>query len=577
MIVDHLKTLYRAQVRIRVEPEVVIPVRWFWCAPGALPLPTETAFGSNAWETDDREYPQPGLGEIGPTWERVPNVRPAAAAGQGTTTPLEWFVDGLPPDFVYPPPNPGVPVVVDLKKEVDCMAGDTVMLTAEAALAGLQEELPAIRQWRFVLFTWPAEINDQTTYADLVEASFPGYARLAPTWTEPALATPNQATTFASTLSWTRVAGDGAPQTIFGWAAIGPGAPVRLRLIQLLPTPITLTNPGENVTLCPLQLFFGLCPPLTPKPTLNLCSDALGPQWYAYWANVAGFNGSGGANGANGMVRLQALGGCVWRGWYPLYGLPPGPDAGFQLTFGPSGNAGLVLWDPGNFVHAIYQAPAPVNPAGPITFVPLSIGPTLSTWPSTITVYGVEEAMPLIGEIIEYGGDDTPALYLEANGAAVSRTTFKLLFARYAERYGAGDGSTTFNLPDRRDRVAIGTSPGGLSGRPTARTIAATGGEEAHVLTEAELAAHVHPITDPGHGHQLDPSGASALISSVVSRSTVNAGGGTYGHGTTDLQSITSTMDGITNIVATDSAGGDDAHNTMQPFLVSRFLVYAGE
>lgn len=53
-----------------------------------------------------------------------------------------------------------------------------------------------------------------------------------------------------------------------------------------------------------------------------------------------------------------------------------------------------------------------------------------------------------VGAIIPYGGSTAPAGWLLCNGAAVSRTTYSDLFAVIGTKYGAGDGTTTFNLPD---------------------------------------------------------------------------------------------------------------------------------
>lgn len=52
------------------------------------------------------------------------------------------------------------------------------------------------------------------------------------------------------------------------------------------------------------------------------------------------------------------------------------------------------------------------------------------------------------GIIVRYGNATPPAGYLDCNGAAVSRTTYAALFAITGTTYGAGDGSTTFNLPN---------------------------------------------------------------------------------------------------------------------------------
>jgi microcystin-dependent protein len=56
----------------------------------------------------------------------------------------------------------------------------------------------------------------------------------------------------------------------------------------------------------------------------------------------------------------------------------------------------------------------------------------------------------LTGSVIPFAGSLTPAGYLRMNGAAVSRTTYADLFATIGTTYGAGDGTTTFNLPEAR-------------------------------------------------------------------------------------------------------------------------------
>jgi microcystin-dependent protein len=49
-----------------------------------------------------------------------------------------------------------------------------------------------------------------------------------------------------------------------------------------------------------------------------------------------------------------------------------------------------------------------------------------------------------------------PSGFLECDGSAVSRSTYAALFAVIGTTYGAGDGSTTFNVPDLTDKVAVG-------------------------------------------------------------------------------------------------------------------------
>jgi len=64
------------------------------------------------------------------------------------------------------------------------------------------------------------------------------------------------------------------------------------------------------------------------------------------------------------------------------------------------------------------------------------------------------------GAVMYFAGQTAPAGWLKANGAAVSRTAYAALFAAIGTTYGAGDGSTTFNLPDRRGEFMRGWDDG---------------------------------------------------------------------------------------------------------------------
>ncbi|GAA4457510.1 phage tail protein [Rurimicrobium arvi] len=75
-----------------------------------------------------------------------------------------------------------------------------------------------------------------------------------------------------------------------------------------------------------------------------------------------------------------------------------------------------------------------------------------------------------VGSIEAFAFSAIPSDYLECNGAAVSRTTFATLFAKIGTTYGAGDGTTTFNLPDLRGEFIRGWS-NGRSGVDASRTI----------------------------------------------------------------------------------------------------------
>ena len=66
------------------------------------------------------------------------------------------------------------------------------------------------------------------------------------------------------------------------------------------------------------------------------------------------------------------------------------------------------------------------------------------------------------GVVLPFGGSIVPNGWLLANGAAVSRSGKARLFSVYGTTFGAGDGSTTFNLPDLRDRYIIGVNTNAL-------------------------------------------------------------------------------------------------------------------
>lgn len=126
-----------------------------------------------------------------------------------------------------------------------------------------------------------------------------------------------------------------------------------------------------------------------------------------------------------------------------------------------------------------------------------------------------EAALPAGFGPVPSAGTTAPTGWLLCFGQAVSRTTYAALFAAIGTTYGAGNGTTTFNLPDMRGRVAAGldnmggttasriTSGGsGIAGT----TLGAVGGAETHTLTTAQLAVHNHGATDPTHAHSVyDP------------------------------------------------------------------------
>src|SRR6185295_3720414 len=95
----------------------------------------------------------------------------------------------------------------------------------------------------------------------------------------------------------------------------------------------------------------------------------------------------------------------------------------------------------------------PVDPATPNNAIKLcSINVPSSSVISQASITDLRPRATLkhgtpVGTLTAYAGPTTPAGYLFASGAAVSRATYKHLFDVIGTTYGAGDGSTTFNLP----------------------------------------------------------------------------------------------------------------------------------
>ena len=149
-----------------------------------------------------------------------------------------------------------------------------------------------------------------------------------------------------------------------------------------------------------------------------------------------------------------------------------------------------------------------------------------------------------IGTIIPYASNTkTPAGFLICDGSAVSRTTYADLYAIIGTQYGSGDGSTTFNLPNLKGRIPVGYD----STQSEFNTIGKTGGEKTHTLTESEMPSHNHKLTtvyNAGDWQQYatmsrNPSGTS------------------------------------TGTLTTNTTGGNQAHNNIQPYITIIYLIKA--
>lgn len=114
------------------------------------------------------------------------------------------------------------------------------------------------------------------------------------------------------------------------------------------------------------------------------------------------------------------------------------------------------------------------------------------------------------GTVLFFGGAAAPAGWVLCNGQAISRAGNAALFALIGTTYGVGDGSTTFNVPDCRQRLPLGVAASG-----TGSALAQTGGAIDHTHNYSQVLNHSHPvnITDPGHDHTTNKTYAHDVAS----------------------------------------------------------------
>jgi microcystin-dependent protein len=121
------------------------------------------------------------------------------------------------------------------------------------------------------------------------------------------------------------------------------------------------------------------------------------------------------------------------------------------------------------------------------------------------------------GAMIEFGGDTMPDGWLECNGQAVSRETYRRLFDQIGVKWGSGDGTTTFNLPDRRRNFAAGAG--------AADSVGPGGGTWDHTHTNPSTAAATLPaLTVSGVTGSFAPD---VDLTGDVTNVTPSGGGGT--------------------------------------------------
>lgn len=173
------------------------------------------------------------------------------------------------------------------------------------------------------------------------------------------------------------------------------------------------------------------------------------------------------------------------------YAITIGGASGSIVTV-PNGTTVQVYCDGTNFYSAQTSSAGNFNVNGN-----LSVG-------GNLTVTGITNIIPA-GVIQMWPTTSAPSGFLLCAGAAVSRTTYAALFAVIGTTFGAGDGSTTFNVPNYTNQMPIGA--GG------SYALASTGGSTS--ITTSNLPSHTHTFngttgamnSNQNHNHAANDAG----------------------------------------------------------------------
>jgi len=206
-----------------------------------------------------------------------------------------------------------------------------------------------------------------------------------------------------------------------------------------------------------------------------------------------------------------------------------------------------------NLVTAVATKANSLSP----TFTGTPAAPTASLGTSTTqlatTAFVIANASPS-GTVTMWPTATAPTGFLLCAGTAVSRSTYAALFAILGTAYGAGDGSTTFNLPNFNNRSPIGA--GDLY------TAAQTIGSK-----DAVTVAHTHTtsVTDTGHTHPF-----TASVSTYGPR---GGSGGEYWGASPSSSTTGSNSTPIGLSVTVDSSGSSGTNANLQPSLGVFFII----
>jgi microcystin-dependent protein len=187
-----------------------------------------------------------------------------------------------------------------------------------------------------------------------------------------------------------------------------------------------------------------------------------------------------------------------------------------------------------------------------------------------------------------YGGAVPELPWLLCDGTTVSRDQFPKLFALIGVKHGAGDGFTTFSLPDFRNRFPVGAeslaSFGQLGGRSSHALSIDQLPKHAHdvgSLSTSDGGAHDHPTNDPGHNHggQTGEGDMSFGNLPMMGRKGHGNDWGTHRHtipwGPTNIQVLKSGTHKHSVTGSTGSTGQGSSFSILPPFFKINYVIYA--
>jgi microcystin-dependent protein len=176
---------------------------------------------------------------------------------------------------------------------------------------------------------------------------------------------------------------------------------------------------------------------------------------------------------------------------------------------------------------------------------------------------------------MDYWGTTAPnSAYVFPVGQAISRTTYAALYAIVGTRYGAGNGTTTFNIPDKRGYVSAAldtmggtTSADRLNPAITSGTLGATGGSQSKAL----ITANLPPYTPSG-------SITNGAITTTLAPNSLMTGSGSLASGgpgsAQGLNPVSATSTQASSTFAGNAQGGTSAPVVIvQPTIMCNYII----